>query len=151
MGASLLMHMMCFTPLLLWRSCSGRMRTGPTTSLQAAGKKLPPPRDTSLALCGRWSGCCRLTAVIIAAYRFLTSWMYIQALFRHAGLSWCLSSALTLGGDSHRGGGGDFFEEPHLCCSPTSSDGPLSSPVRPWSAAPVGHTPQGSSTSGESG
>lgn len=135
---------------VLCQDTSGVLGIAPTVSLLAAGKNLPPPRDTSLALCGRWPGCCRLTAVIIAAYRFLTSWTQIQALLRHAGLSWCLLYALTLRGDPHRWGGGDFFEEPHLCCI-----------LQVVMALPQGqahlvlqllsHTPQGSSTSGESG
>lgn len=122
-GANLLLHMTGSTALLpsagKWRQVlcqdtSGVSGVAPTTSLLAAGKILPPPRDTSPALCSRWSDCCGLTAVIIVAYRFLTSWTHIQALLRHAGLSWCLLSALTLRGEPHRGGGGEFVEEPHL-------------------------------------
>lgn len=76
-----------------------------------------------------------LTAVIIADYRFLTFWAHMHALLGHVQCSWCLPFTLALRGSHCRGGG--FFEESHLCSSPTSSDGPQTSPVTSSFAATI--------------
>lgn len=139
-------------PLLLLRCCSGKLKTNPLSGhkwcLRDLSHSVPPgSREKSASSKGHFS--CPLWQVVRLMQINCCNYCSLQVpdllnLYPSSsqvwGTLWCLLYALTLRGDPHRGGGGDFFEEPHLYCSPTSSQGPPSCPATPCSAAPESHS-----------